>query len=553
MLQHLSIQNYALIEKLSISFSSGFTVITGETGAGKSILLGALGLLLGNRADPNVLMDKEKKCVVEGSFELGKLELRNFFEANDLDFDGQSILRREIIPSGRSRAFVNDTPVNLDLLKKLGDRLVDIHSQHQTLMLNRAQFQLEVLDGFIHQPELLLSYREVFQQFETSRRHLEQLIRKNKEARQDEDYIRFQHNELEAANLNVEATEALIEREKFLSHAEEVIMEVSQAHHLLSENELSALGQINETVKGLQRIAGFFQPVQQLLERLENLQIDLKDIASEIELTLSRINFNPNELQKLTETLDNVYRLQQKYSVQSVSELIGIRDGFAEKLNNTLSLEEEINTFTAKSIELKKKVEKLAGLLHQSRLEHAGFFKEAITKVLTQLGMKDAVFVVKVSKQDKFFENGCDEVRFLFNANKGGTPSEISKIASGGELSRLMLAVKSLVSKENLLPTVIFDEIDAGVAGEIAGKVGNILKKMSANHQLVVISHLPQIASKAHTHLLVSKQVDDGVTRSEISLLEPEGRVDEIAKMMSDEKVSQSARETARELLNQAG
>ncbi|MCF6170985.1 MAG: DNA repair protein RecN [Bacteroidales bacterium] len=553
MLQHLSIQNYALIETLDIGFSRGFTVITGETGAGKSILLGALGLLLGQRADPNVLMDKEKKCVVEGCFQLDKLGLREFFEVNDLDYEGLSILRREIIPSGRSRAFVNDTPVKLELLKKLGEFLVDIHSQHQTLMLNRTQFQLEVLDGFINRPELLHSYREVFQQFEANRHHLEQLIRKNKEAKQDEDYIRFRYNELEAAGLDVEASEELIEKEKFLSHAEEVIREIAQAHHLLSENEPSALSQVNETVNGLQRIAGFFAPAGTIRKRLEKLQIELKDIASEVELALSQINFDPAELQQVVERLDAIYRLQQKYGTQSVAGLIAVKEGLAEQLNNTQNLADEIDASSAENVKLKNIVDKLAVRLHHIRQEHAGVFRDSISRVLALLGMKDATFVVEVSKQENFTENGCDEVRFLFTANKGGRPGEISKIASGGELSRLMLAVKSLVSKENLLPTVVFDEIDAGVAGEIAGKVGKILKKMSANHQLIVISHLPQIASKADTHLLVTKQVGNGITRSEISLLDTEGRVDEIAKMMSDEKVSRSAIETAKELLKLPG
>jgi DNA repair protein RecN (Recombination protein N) len=551
MLQHLSIQNYALIEKLSLDFSSGFTVITGETGAGKSILLGALGLLLGNRADPNVLMNKQKKCVVEGSFEMDKLGLQDFFKENDLDFESPGILRREIIPSGRSRAFVNDTPVKLEVLKKLGEVLVDIHSQHQTLMLNNEQFQLEVLDGFINQREVLQNYHTVFRKYETNRRQLEQLIQKNTSAKQDEDYIRFQLNELESARLNTEATSELIEKEKFLSHAEEIIREVSKTNQILSEDEPSLNSQITEVVNGLNRIAAFFQPAQQLLERLQNLQIEFKDIASEIEFSLSSISFDANELREVTDKLDNIYRLQQKYGVQSVDALIEIRDDFADKLEQSVSLEEEIEVLTEESAQMKKDVEKLGQYLHQSRVKHAVLFEQSISKILLQLGMKDAVFVVRVSKHENYSETGCDQVRFLFNANKGGTPNEISRIASGGELSRLMLAIKSLVNQKNFLPTVVFDEIDAGVSGEIAARVGNILKQMSENHQLIVISHLPQIASKAGTHLLASKYEENGLTHSQISLLDTDGRVDEIAKMMSDEKVSRSAIETAKELLSQ--
>ncbi len=551
MLQNLSIQNYALIERLEIAFSNGFTVITGETGAGKSILLGALGLLIGKRADPNVLMDKQNKCIVEGSFDIGNLGLRDYFIANDLDFETISILRREIIPSGRSRAFVNDTPVNLDVLKKLGERLLDIHSQHQTLMLNNVQFQLEVLDGFINQPNLLQNYRVSFKKYESNRRQLEQLIHKNTEAKKDEDYIRFQYNELESANLNAEATDELIEKEKFLTHAEEVITEISHANQILSEDDLSVTSQINKTVSGLQRIAKFFQPVKQLLERLDNLQIEIKDIATEIEYALNGITFNPNELEEITSKLDNVYRLQQKYGLKSVDSLIELRDNFAEKLENSISLKEEIEALSEKNVLFKKDIEKLAGQLHDNRKMHARLFEQSIIKVLIQLGMIDAALTINVNKQETYSEHGFDEILFLFNANKGGTPNEISKIASGGELSRLMLAIKSLVSKENFLPTVIFDEIDAGVSGEIAGKVGNILNNMSKSHQLIAISHLPQIASKANTHLLVSKHDDNGQTHSQINLLDHAGRVDEIAKMMSNEKVSQSAIATAKELLKQ--
>jgi DNA repair protein RecN (Recombination protein N) len=349
----------------------------------------------------------------------------------------------------------------------------------------------------------------------------------------------------------VDAADELIEKEKFLSHAEEVIRELSQANQILSEDEPSVNSQINETVNGLSRIVAFFEPAKQLLERLENLEIEFKDIASEIELSLGRIHFNPGDLQEVTSKLDIIYRLQQKYNVQSVKALIEIRDDFAEQLENTISLEEEIEALSEKNTQLKKEVSKLAGLLHKSRSHHAPLFEKSITKVLTQLGMKAALLRVNIDNQDRFSENGCDSVRFLFNANKGGTANEISKIASGGELSRLMLAVKSLISKENLLPTVIFDEIDAGVSGEIAGKVGNILKQMAVHHQLMVISHLPQIASKANTHLLVTKLEEDSFTHSQISLLDVDGRVDEIAKMMSDEKVSRAAKQTAKELLNQ--
>lgn len=552
MLKHLYIQNYALIDALTIDFSIGFTVITGETGAGKSILLGALGLLLGKRADPGVLLDQDRKCIVEGSFDVDELGLTDFFKSNDIDYSSLTILRREIIPSGRSRAFINDTPVKLDLLKNLGEQLVDIHSQHQTLMLNKLQFQLEALDAYINQGSHLQNYRKVFHEYEANGIELKQLIQAEKEARFDQDYVQFQFNELETANLSVEETDKLIEKEKFLNHAEEIIRELAASSELLSGDNRSAVINIGESLIHLGRIADYYAPAQALLKRLDPLKIELADVASEIEQTLNKLDFNPEELQEVTEQLDTVYRLQQKYRVKSVEQLIEIREDLGEKLANTTSLQEEIQALSKINNALLQKLEKQASILHNIRKEYAITFERSIAGLLRQLGMKDASFKAEVNHTERFNEYGNDQVQFLFNANIGGTPGEISKIASGGELSRLMLAIKSLVSQKSFLPTVIFDEIDAGVSGEVAAKVGNILRKMSKHHQLIAISHLPQIASKANTHLLVSKMSNEQRATTQIDILDTNGRVDEIAKMMSDEKVSQSALQTAKELLKQA-
>ena len=549
MLRSLSIINYALIHSLEIDFEDGFSVITGETGAGKSIIIGALSLLLGKRADPKILRDSTKKCIVEGVFDNGSLQLRKVFSNNDLDYDDQTIIRREILPSGKSRAFINDTPVNLGLLSNIGNRFVNIHSQHQTLQLSDSSFQLNVLDDFISKPSILINYQNNYNTFISLSDKLEKLIEQNTVALKDQDYYNFQFDELSAAALDKEQVDELEERVKFLEHAEEIKQALSETEAILGNEESSVI----DRLQNLERIIGNIQPylheANELTKRLSSISIELKDILYEIEALNSDDDFDPMELQLVNDKLSVVYSLIQKHNVQSVDELIIIRDDYEAKLLSISSLDDEIINLKKDSGIAENNLKQKAKILHEARLSASNKFSMAIIKVLKQLGMKDAGFNVQVELLPNYTITGIDKVLFMFNANLGIQPGEISKIASGGELSRLMLAIKSLINKKQMMPTVIFDEIDSGVSGDIAGKVASILKNMAQKHQVISISHLPQIASKADHHYKVYKLSENKTTTSTINKLGDEERVEELAKMLSSEKVTQTALSVARELL----
>ncbi len=551
MLKSFSIKNYALIKDLHISFPSGFSVITGETGAGKSILLGALSLLMGKRADYGVLMDKGKKCVVEGVFGIDDLNLEDFFKKNNLDYEAETILRREIIPSGRSRAFINDTPVNLDILKMLAANLVDIHSQHETLELSKTRFQLNVLDAYIDKPEIPASYSDIFNRLKSVTTRLEKMIAENEQIRRDEDYFRFQYNELAAAGLDEEELGKLEEREKFLSHAEEVTRAISKANGLMNENELTVSGLLMQLLDSLMPVSDYFPRIRELVERLNSAQIELNDIASEISGLGAETDFDRDELEQVTGRLNTIYHLQQKHHVNSIKELVALKEEYASKLNGIILNDENIKKLAKEKKQLEKEAYRLAGALTEVRLSGGNKLAEAVTGLLHQLGMKEGVFKVNIEKYDTLTSWGQDKITFLFTANKGSDMKPVSAIASGGELSRLMLAVKSLITRKQLLPTVIFDEIDAGVSGDIAGKVGNIIKNMSLHHQVIAITHLPQIAAKADQHYKVYKETTRETAQTKIAKLDDGGRVEEIAGMLSDEKVSKAAVDTAKELLTQ--
>jgi len=549
MLRSLSIINYALIHSLEIDFEDGFSVITGETGAGKSIIIGALSLLLGKRADPKILRDSTKKCIVEGVFDNGSLQLRKVFSNNDLDYDDQTIIRREILPSGKSRAFINDTPVNLGLLSNIGNRFVNIHSQHQTLQLSDSSFQLNVLDDFISKPSILINYQNNYNTFISLSDKLEKLIEQNTVALKDQDYYNFQFDELSAAALDKEQVDELEERVKFLEHAEEIKQALSETEAILGNEESSVI----DRLQNLERIIGNIQPylheANELTKRLSSISIELKDILYEIEALNSDDDFDPMELQLVNDKLSVVYSLIQKHNVQSVDELIIIRDDYEAKLLSISSLDDEIINLKKDSGIAENNLKQKAKILHEARLSASNKFSMAIIKVLKQLGMKDAGFNVQVELLPNYTITGIDKVLFMFNANLGIQPGEISKIASGGELSRLMLAIKSLINKKQMMPTVIFDEIDSGVSGDIAGKVASILKNMAQKHQVISISHLPQIASKADHHYKVYKLSENKTTTSTINKLGDEERVEELAKMLSSEKVTKTAMDVARELL----
>ncbi len=549
MLQKLSITNYTLLRSAEIDFGEGFTAITGETGAGKSILLGALSLILGRRADPSVLMDKSKKCVVEGTFAIGKLALEGFFEENDLDYEEQTLLRREINPAGKSRAFVNDTPVNLNVLRTLGERLVDIHSQHQTLLLNQGDFQLALFDAFVNQPVLQQNYTALYRRFKESEKRLTKLREQNAQARRDEDYFRFQLDELEAAGLDADEMTALEEQSKLLAHAVEIKTATDMAVSLLKEEDISVLEQLGRLKEAFSRLAGFHSDIRSFSDRLQSSYIELADLASEIESFASLNEFDPAALQQVEERLNTIYSLQQKHHAADVEALIALREEYRHKLANITGLEEEEKNEKAQLATLRKELEETAAKLRLAREKKIPAFEKEVTALLRQLGMKEAQFRVKIVPMETFGPSGKEALTFYFTANKGGEPLPIAKTASGGELSRLMLALKSLIHQAGVLPTIVFDEIDAGVSGEIAGRLGAILQKMSQRIQVITITHLPQIAARADHHFKVFKHTEGGQTVSEITPLNKTARLEEIAKMLSDEKITDASRAAAAELL----
>lgn len=550
MLQNLFIENYALIEKLDIRFSKGFSVITGETGAGKSIMLGALSLILGSRADTKVLKNENRKCIIEGCFAIEGYNLENFFKENDLDFETQTILRREIAPSGKSRAFINDTPVNLNILKQLGDRLVNIHSQHETITLNDANFQLAVVDSYAGNDTDLKAYQVKYIEYKKHVKELHDLKDIDSKAKMDMDYVQFQFDELEKANLQIDEQQQLEDDMKLLSHAEEIKLAMIEASEKLENSEINVLDLLSDIQKSISKIALLHPNTEELSERITSSFIELKDLSRELNAMGEAVNVDPFKLNEVSERLDLIYQLQQKHRLQSLEELIALRDRLDDQLQSINTIDEQIEVLS-KDIKIEEdSLNVLAMSLSESRLNASPAIEKEIVNKLQQLGMPDARFSILLEPTPELGNEGIDKVRFLFNANKGSALNEISRIASGGELSRLMLAVKSMISGRQLLPTIVFDEIDMGVSGEVASKVGEILFGMTKNMQVISITHLPQIAGKGDSHFRVYKDNRGDTTHSVIVELSKEERILEIAKMMSGAEVTESAIENARVLLS---
>lgn len=550
MLQNLLIENYALIKKLDIGFNQGFSVITGETGAGKSIMLGALSLILGSRADTLVLQDKSLKCIIEGKFSIGSYNLESFFEANDLDYEEHTILRREISPTGKSRAFVNDTPVNLPVLKELGDRLVNIHSQHAIVTLNDANFQLAVLDGYVGHEDMVNTYKTRFRQFKKLQAHLDELKSIEQKSKADFDYFQFQFDELDKASLVAEEQQELEASLEMQTHAEEIKSALMHAGNTIYEAEFNILDSLNEVKNNLARVAKYHSGLQQLSERINANIIDLKDINAEILTINNEVHFDPAEIESSQMRLDLLYRLEQKHHVSSVVELIEVKQQLYNKLDSINSIELEIAKLQRQIDEDYIKLCETARIISDARNESIAAIEEKIVGMLQLLGMPNARFSIMNTLSEEPGIDGFDKVRYFFNANKGSDLNEVAKIASGGELSRLMLSIKSLISGKKLLPTIVFDEIDNGVSGEVAAKVGSILAEMSKGIQLIVITHLPQIAGKGDQHYQVTKESDETKTYSHIKLLNSDERIVEIAKMISGDKVSEIAMQNAKILLS---
>ncbi len=550
MLSTLHVRNYALIRHLEIDFRQGLTIITGETGAGKSILLGALGLLLGNRADTSVLADKNRKCFVEGSFRIGSYGLKDFFREHDLDYEDPVILRREIAPGGKSRAFINDTPVNLPVMRELGIRLVDIHSQHHNLNLGDHRFQLMVVDTVAGTRDLLAEYRERIREYRELGDRLAELRENARKAQADLDYLTFQFNQLEEARLSEDEQESLEQELQTLDHAEEIKRSLLQISSLLDGDEGSARDLLNRALQAFASIKDYYPQAGELHDRVESAWIELKDISAQSESEGDSLELDPGRQQLVRERLDLLYGLLQKHGVQEVGDLIRLRDELASRIADISSYDEQLSSLDRQWKECLAAMEKLSDSLSAARHKVLSGIERDVISMLKELGIPNATFRISARKLDDFGGSGRDEVEFLFSANRQVEPWEISRVASGGELSRLMLSIKSLLSDSLELPTIIFDEVDSGVSGEIADKVGGIMKRMARGKQIINITHLPQVAGKGEHHYLVYKADEDGGERTGIRLLGDEERVLEIARMLSGEELTEAAISNARELLN---
>ncbi len=551
MLQKLSIKNYAIIEDLDITLSDQLTIITGETGAGKSIMLGALALILGQRADTSVLLDKEKKCIIEGSFNIKNYRLKELFEREDLDYDQHSIIRREIAPSGKSRAFVNDTPVTLAVLKELTDQLVDLHAQHETLELSSEIFQIKAIDAIAGNQKSLDIYQDIYKTFTTEKKKLNALIEEQNKVEQDLEYFQFQLNELEEASLEEIDQDKLEEDLKRLNNAEEIKSKLSQISGALSQSDLSIAGALNEVSSQLKSAAKLDSSLASLSERLDKSYIEISDIATDIDRLEQETIYDEQLIDELNNRLDTLYRLQKKHSASTVQDLINIREEIRSKVNGAASSSEEIEQLKEIIKDLNAEVLILAQELSKNRGQNAPKLASAVNELLHDVGMPHAQLKVdQSSDESRLTSSGIDKVQFLFSANKGGDFKPLHKVASGGELSRLMLALKSQIASSTALPTLVFDEIDTGISGEVALKVGKILNTLSKAHQVVCITHLPQIASKGNQHYFVYKDDSKNHTNTKVKLLGEEERIVELAKMLSGEQPTEAAINNAKELIS---
>ena len=553
MLKHLSITNYALIGHLEIDFNDKLNIITGETGAGKSILLGALALILGQRADSKELSNKEKKCIIEATFILRENKFQSFFSENDIDFDKESILRREINRDGKSRAFVNDTPVNLSTLKELGTLLVDIHSQREHQSLLKPAFQLSVLDGYAQNQTMLNDYKQTFNEFKRLETKLTGLNELEKESNARLDYLQFQFNELEEVSLQVDEQDELEKQFDLFTNAENIKAALNNTNQIINNREGSVLEELKFLLQQIGEQSKHHDGVSSVYERLSSTIIELDDINSETEKLNIDIECDPEKIQLIQERLDSIYRLQSKHQVNSVAELLAVKDEIEEELNEITSLEEQIINTSNAFEETKLEVEEKAQHLSESRNSAIASLEEEIYYHLTDLKMGSSSLKINLEQlvEGTFNTNGKDTVNWLFSANPGHPYKPLHQIASGGELSRIMLAIKASTAKVMHLPTLIFDEIDTGVSGETAKKVGFLMRSMSENHQLIAITHLPQIASQGQKHLKVFKQIKDGMTYTKIAELTDEQRVEEIAEMIGGDNTSDTAKQNARELMDQ--
>ena len=550
MITALAIKNYALIEDIRVEFAEGLTIITGETGAGKSILLGAMALLLGKRADLGSVKDSSKKCVVEGHFSIGKYDLESIFDENDLDYERQTIIRREILPGGKSRAFVNDTPVSLAQLQGLSPFLIDVHSQHETLEVVSENFQMEVIDALADNHSLLKLYRSQLENFRNISEELSALKIQKENASKELDYNTFLYNELQQADLKKVNQQELEETYETLNNSEAIQEALTNVNRLLDEEQIGALQTAKEARIVLGRIKEFSKNFEDFWQRVNSVIIELEDINNEIATTAEKIEADPEMLFQINEKLQLLYKLQQKHSVSTVSELLEIERNLEEKVNITIGLDDRISNLENLKTEIRNTALKTAASLHDKRKNAIPTLKKKLEETLLPLGLPNARFQFELSASEDFKNNGTDTLQLLFTANKGLAFGPLKKVASGGEMSRIMLAIKAVLADYKKLPTIVFDEIDTGVSGEIANKMSDIMYQMGRKMQILSITHLPQIAAKGDQHIKVFKEDKNDITTTHLKILSEDERIVEIAQMLGGKNVSEAAIANAKELLN---
>jgi len=550
MLKQLSIKNYALIEESTIAFPKGFTVITGETGAGKSILLGALGLVLGNRAETDALYDKTKKCIVEGTFDISTYQLEDFFSQNDIDFEKETNIRREISPEGKSRAFINDTPTNLSVVKALSERLIDVHSQHETLLINQSSFQFKIVDSFANTKAELVDFYTAFSEYTKNKKQLSELKEKETQLKKELDYIQFQFDELsELSPVTGELTQLETESET-VGNAESIKANLHIIFETLNGDNESAVTKLNSLRSIASQLTKYGDKYEELNKRINAAIVELKDLAEETADLNDKVIFDPERLIIVNDRIDAYNRQLKKHGANSEAELISLKEEFEAKINTIENFDEEVSRLEKLLAASLKKTTDIAKSISKKRKDAIPGIEKGIKQMLEQLSMPNAVFKIELNEKTELDSNGLNTLKFLFSANKGNDFKELHKVASGGELSRLMLCIKAMVAKLTSLPAIIFDEIDTGVSGDVADKIGIILKGMGIDMQVISITHLPQIASKGDHHLFVYKDDSSVKTISKIKSITKEDRVTEIAKMLSTGNPGEAAINNARELLN---
>ncbi|MES2829727.1 MAG: DNA repair protein RecN [Bacteroidota bacterium] len=549
MLQKLTIRNYTLIDSVDLELNKGLNIITGETGAGKSIMLGALSLILGQRAETKYFFNQDKKCIIEGHFVLDDQKLRVLFEESDIDFFEETTLRREISKDGKSRSFINDTPVTLSVMKSVGEQLIDIHSQHATLEVNDPAFQLLVVDTLANHTDELMAYRELYKKYKRTQVHLDTLRASAADARSRQDYEQFLFNELDIASLKAGEQEKLESEVEILNNAERIKRNLSQVNLLLSEQDPSASGLLRESTSQLQDIESYSSEYHQLSERLKSVLIEVKDIAAEISGLEEDIIFNPARIEEVNSRLNTIYSLQQKHKVINVQELLEIQEGLSNNLNSILNNDEEILKIETELIRIKETLERSAVIISESRLNAIKKAEDEVGSLLIKVGMPNAKIKIEQTRLQELNKDGLDNVSLLFSANIGQPPAPVGKVASGGELSRLMLSIKSVLARHTALPTLIFDEIDTGISGETAVRVGTVIGELETNMQVICITHLPQIAAKGNAHYFVYKNDEGERTTTGIRKLDDGERIKAIAEMLSGKDPGASAIQNAMDLL----